>query len=123
MNIDLTMRALIDRAKERSGLSFGQLAEELGRNQTRISEWRTGKAKPETSEIAYFADKAGFEGIEVFEAVAEIEQQLRPAYARVWQKALEQAVPKSLFQLFGLSSKGPNTGRCGPYFGWFGSCA
>lgn len=95
MNIDLTMRALIDRAKERSGLSFGQLAEELGRNQTRISEWRTGKAKPETSEIAYFADKAGFEGIEVFEAVAEIEQQLRPAYARVWQKALEQAVPKS----------------------------
>jgi transcriptional regulator with XRE-family HTH domain len=80
---------LLDRAKEQSKKSFGDLAKELGRNQTRISEWRSGQRKPDAGELAFFAEKAGFRGLEIFEAVAEIESQLRPEYAEVWQRALD----------------------------------
>ena len=91
MNVQMTVAALLDRARDQSHMSFGDMAKELGRNQTRLSEWRAGKAKPEASEIAYFADKAGFKGVDLFEAVAEIEQQLRPQYAHLWQRAIEDS--------------------------------
>ena len=87
MQIQLTPKSLIDQARGKSGQTFGEIATELGRNQTRISEWRSGKAKPEASEIAYFAEKAG---LPVLETVAELEAQLRPAYAGIWAKALKE---------------------------------
>lgn len=115
----MDIKTLIDIAVRAKG-GRAPLAAELQQDPQRLTDWKAGRRKPEAGEIAYLADVAG---LRVIDTVAEIEQQLRPAYASVWQKALAQAVAKSLIQLFGLSSKGPNTGRCGPYFGWFGSCA
>ncbi|MDP3424425.1 MAG: helix-turn-helix transcriptional regulator [Burkholderiaceae bacterium] len=91
----MTIDELIDRAATTTRRAQAAMAEDLGIKPARISEWKSGKRKPEAGEIAYFAQQAGMTGIDVFRTVAEIEQQLRPAYARVWQKALEQAVPKS----------------------------
>lgn len=88
MQISITLPVLLERARERSNQTYGELAKELGRNQTRISEWRSGKAKPDAGELAFFAEKAGFQGIEIFEAIAEIESQLRPEFAEVWQRAM-----------------------------------
>ena len=44
--------------------------------------------KPDAGEIAYFAEKAGFQGIEIFETAAPGEAQLRPEFAEVWQRAV-----------------------------------
>lgn len=81
----MNIRELIDLAKERSGMTLGQLADDLGKNQNRISEWRVGKATPDAGTIAYFANKAG---LPVFETVAEIEAQLDKRHAPIWQAAL-----------------------------------
>lgn len=81
----MDVKTLIDLAKDRSGLTLGQLAAELGKNQNRISEWRTGKATPDVNELAYFADKAG---LPVLETVAELEASLSTRYAPIWQAAL-----------------------------------
>jgi ribosome-binding protein aMBF1 (putative translation factor) len=87
MNISIDIPFLIDRAKQVSGKSFGDMARELNRSQTRISEWKANKAKPDASEIAYFADQAN---LPILETVATIEQVIRPAFYATWQKALEQ---------------------------------
>lgn len=85
MDIVLSVRTLIDLASEKSGQSLGELASELGRHQSRLSEWKKGTAKPDANEIAFFAEKAG---LPVFETVAEIEAQLDARYASIWQRAL-----------------------------------
>ena len=85
MPIKITVTSLIDAAKEKSGQSLGDLARELDRSQGRISEWRTGKTKPDANEIAFFADKAG---LPVIETVAELEAELYPRYAYLWKKAV-----------------------------------
>lgn len=85
MEIKITVESLIDHARANSGLSFGELAAQLDRNQTRISEWRKGKAKPDASEIAFFAEKAGFP---ILETVAELEAELHPKYAHIWKNAV-----------------------------------
>lgn len=87
MTIKITVTLLIDAAKEKSGQSLGDLARELERNRTRISEWRTGKAKPDANEIAFFADKAG---LPVIETVAELEAELYPQYASIWKRAVSE---------------------------------
>lgn len=76
---------LIELAKKNSGLSLGQMAKELGIQQTRISEWKKGLFKPEAGELAYFAEKAG---LPILETVAEIEEQFDPRFAHIWAKAL-----------------------------------
>lgn len=85
MQIDLNVRLLIDLARENSKMSFGEMAADLERSQSRISEWRNGKSKPDANEIAYFAEKAG---LPVFQTVAEIEAQLNARYAAIWRNAL-----------------------------------
>lgn len=85
MQIDLDVRLLIDLARQRSGMSFGEMAKELDRSQSRISEWRAGRVKPDANEIAYFATKAG---LPVLQTVAEIEAQLDDRYASIWREAL-----------------------------------
>jgi DNA-binding transcriptional regulator YiaG len=87
MAIKITVTSLIDAAKEKSGQTLGDFAKELDRNQTRISEWRTGKSKPDANEIAFFADKAG---LPVIQTVAELEADLNPRYAYIWKKAVSE---------------------------------
>ena len=81
----MNIKILIELARENSGLSLGELAEEIGKNRNRISEWRTGKQIPDANEIAYFANKAG---LPVLETVAEIEASMNSRYAPIWQAAL-----------------------------------
>jgi transcriptional regulator with XRE-family HTH domain len=83
----MNIQNLIDQAKTESGLSMGELAKGLGRSQSRLSEWKAGKQKPDASEIAFFAEKAR---LSVLETVAEIEAQLRPELAEVWKRAVSQ---------------------------------
>lgn len=85
MQIQLDVRLLIDLARQKSGMSFGEMAKDLDRSQSRISEWRSGRVKPDANEIAYFAAKAG---LPVLQTVAEIEAQLDDRYASIWREAL-----------------------------------
>ncbi len=80
MNITIDNRTLIDQAKYKSGLAFGEMAREIGVSQNRISEWRTGKSELGTDEVAYFADKAGLPILDTVMA-------LRPKWAHVWAHA------------------------------------
>lgn len=109
---------LIELAKTRSGMNLGEMARELEIPQSKFTAWKKGQYKPGTSEIMYLADKAG---LRMMETVAEIETQSHPAFGRIWRKAIEQSMPKSLFHHF--FSSGPNTGRFWPHFGWCGSRA
>ena len=83
----MDVQTLIDQAKAESGMSLGELAKSLGRSQSRLSEWKAGKQKPDASEIAFFAEKAR---LSVLETVAEIEADLRPELAEVWKRAVSQ---------------------------------
>lgn len=113
----MDIKQLIDEAVKAKG-SRANLAAGLNQDPQRLTDWKAGRRKPEASEIAYLADAAG---LRVLETVAEIETQLRPAYAQVWRKAVSQGMAKSLFHHF--FSSGPNTGRFWPHFGWSGSRA
>lgn len=82
----MQLAELIDLAGAKRG-SLGNLAAEMHRHQTRLSEWKSGKRKPETSEIAYLADVAG---LPIVDTVTEMESQLRPDYAEIWKKAVRE---------------------------------
>lgn len=88
---------LIELAKTRSGMNLGEMARELEIPQSKFTAWKKGQYKPGTSEIMYLADKAG---LRMMETVAEIETQSHPAFGRIWRKAIEQSMPKSLFHHF-----------------------
>ena len=78
---------LLDAAKTKTG-SLSEVAKRLGKNSGRISEWRSGKTKPDSSEVAYLADMAG---LPILETVAEVEREIRPQYADIWLKAASLA--------------------------------
>jgi transcriptional regulator with XRE-family HTH domain len=82
MNID----ELIDAAKRKKG-SMSAVAEGLQMNQTRLSDWRAGRRKPDANEIAYLADSAG---LPVFETVGMIQMQLDNRFSTIWQAALKK---------------------------------
>lgn len=82
MNID----ELIDAAKRKKG-SMNAVAEGLNMNQTRLSDWRAGRRKPDANEIAYLADSAG---LPVFETVGMIQMQLDNRFTSIWQTALKK---------------------------------
>lgn len=81
----MTVVELIELAKKQSGMSLGQMADELGIRQDRITEWKKGQFNPDAGVLAYFADKAG---LNVAETVMEIERTLDPRFAPIWEKAL-----------------------------------
>lgn len=83
----MQIRTLIDQAKTNSRLTLGEMAQDLQTRPSRISELKSGKWRPEAYEIAYFADKAG---LSVFQALAEIEAELHPEMAHLWQKAVRE---------------------------------
>ena|SRR3990167_1240054 len=80
----MTLNELIDAAAEVTG-GKGPLAKEMGKAPARVSEWVSGKYKPDASEIAFMAKLAG---LPVLQTVADIEQQLDSRYAEVWRSAL-----------------------------------
>ena len=81
----MTIAELIALAKKQSGMSLGAMAQELNIRQARISEWKKGQFKPDAGELAYFAEKAG---LNVAETVMEIERELDPRFAPIWERAL-----------------------------------
>jgi len=80
----MTLNDLIDMAATAAG-GKGPLAREMNKHPARISEWTSGKHKPDASEIAFMAKRAG---LPVLRTVADIEQQLDSRYAEVWRSAL-----------------------------------
>ena len=87
MEISIDYRMLIERAKQRSGMTLAQMAEEMGVSKARVSEWRNGRFEPGVEEVAYFADKAE---VPILETVMT----LKPRMASVWRHAMEQAQQK-----------------------------
>jgi len=81
----MNVKQLIDLAKKNSGMSLGAMAEELGVQQSRISEWKSEIRTPDTGEIAYFADKAG---IDVARTVMDLQRTVDPRFTEIWERAL-----------------------------------
>lgn len=75
---------LINEAGSKAG-SLGELAKRMGKHPARISEWKSGKAKPDASEIAYMAKVAG---LPVLITLAFVEKDLHPETAELWDAAL-----------------------------------
>lgn len=80
----MDLNDLITLAADQTG-SLKELAAEMGKHQNRLSEWKRGAAKPDASEVAFLAERAG---VPVLQTVAEIEQQLDSKYASIWREAL-----------------------------------
>lgn len=83
--VKMEVLELINRAKQASGLSLGEMAEELNVHQNRITEWKKGTRRPDAGEIAYFAEKAG---LDIAETVMEIERRQDARFAAIWERAL-----------------------------------
>ena len=98
----MNTKNLIDLAKNKSGMSLGLMAEELGVRQERITEWKNGKFAPSAGVLAYFAEKAD---LPVLQTVAEIEVQLDNRFAHIWAKALGnlRAAGVAAMWMFGLA--------------------
>lgn len=75
---------LIDRAGAAAG-SLGQLAQAMHKHPARLSEWKSGKRKPDAAEVAYMAKTAG---LPVLITVALVEAELHPETAELWNTAL-----------------------------------
>lgn len=75
---------LLDAAKRKQG-SNAAVAEKLGYHYTKLSHWRSGRYKPDATEIMMLAEMAG---LPAFETLAQIESQLDTERASVWQRAL-----------------------------------
>ena len=80
----ITLFELIDKAAEAMG-SQRALAAAMNKKPPRLSEWKSGEAKPDAHEIAFLARNAG---LPVLETVAEIEAQLDSRYSEIWREAL-----------------------------------
>lgn len=83
----MNVKELIEAAASSSKQTQNDLAKELGIQPARISEWKSGKQKPDASEIAFFAEKAK---LSVLQTVAEIEAELRPELGHIWKKAVRE---------------------------------
>lgn len=55
----MNIKELIDAAMNRSAKTQAEIAEEFGISPARVSEWKSGKRKPDAGEIAFFAERAG----------------------------------------------------------------
>ncbi len=80
----MNIAELLDAAKRQAG-SLGAVAQKMGVNQARLSEWRKGKYKPDATNIAELAEIAD---LPVFQTLAEIECDLETDRASVWERAL-----------------------------------
>ena len=76
------LQNLIEMAAKNIG-SYGAMAEKLDKPQSRISEWKKGKGKPDASEIMRLAELAGLEPIGT---LLEVEAGLDDRFGNIWQK-------------------------------------
>ncbi|NIF53574.1 helix-turn-helix transcriptional regulator [Burkholderia sp. Ax-1724] len=80
----MTISELLDAAKRKQG-SLGAVANQLGIEQSRLSNWRKGGRRPDPAQIMRLAEMAG---LPPFETLAEIEQAIDEKNASVWARAL-----------------------------------
>jgi hypothetical protein len=80
----MTLSELIEIAAASVGNQL-DLAKEIGKHPSRISEWKKGKHKPEAGEIVRLAEIAR---LPVLQTLAEIESQLDEKNSQVWRNAL-----------------------------------
>lgn len=80
----MTLSELIEVAAASVGNQL-DLAKEIGKHPSRISEWKKGKHKPEAGEIVRLAEIAR---LPVLQTLAEIESQLDEKNSQVWRNAL-----------------------------------
>ncbi len=80
----MTIAELLDAAKRKQG-TLGAIAQNFGFHQSNLSDWRSGKGKPNASQIMMLAEMAG---MPPFETLAQVEQQLDEKHASVWARAL-----------------------------------
>lgn len=80
----MTISELLDAAKRKQG-SLGAVADQLGIEQSRLSNWRKGTRRPDPAQIMRLAEMAG---LPPFETLAEIEQEIDEKNASVWARAL-----------------------------------
>ncbi|MFZ3082785.1 helix-turn-helix domain-containing protein [Rhodoferax ferrireducens] len=83
----MDVKTLIDTATKVCSQTQAQLAAEMGKSPARISDWRKGHWKPDASEIAFLADKAG---LPVIPTVIELQAEMNPRYASIWKKAVSE---------------------------------
>lgn len=116
----MELAELIETAARHTNRTQKQLAADMGKKPARLSEWKTGKEKPDANEIAYLAQEAD---LPVLETVARIEAQLNPAFASIWLNALRHR-DKPLFYRHGTyarrRNRGPKTGLFSCSLGWSG---
>lgn len=86
---------LIDLAGAKVG-SLGQLAQTMHKHPARLSEWKSGKRKPDAAEIAYMAKAAG---LPVLITVAMIEAELHPETRELWEAALGEIEARPVLSL------------------------
>ncbi|WAS52786.1 transcriptional regulator [Burkholderia ambifaria] len=80
----MTIAELLDAAKRKQG-SLGVIAQRFGFHQSNLSNWRSGREKPNASQIMMLAEMAE---LPPFETLAKVEQQLDEKHASVWARAL-----------------------------------
>lgn len=97
---------LLSKAADKTG-SQKELAERLGIDAPKISEWKKGKYKPSAEHIALLAEIAG---LPVLQTLAEVQADGNPTAAGVWKRALETlkaaGMTALIFLVFGLTFPG-----------------
>ncbi|MDO8447536.1 MAG: helix-turn-helix transcriptional regulator [Rhodoferax sp.] len=83
----MQIKNLIDRAKDASAKSLGQLAADMHVKQSAITAWKKGDYRPGPSQIIYLAECAK---IPALETLAEIESEANPDMAGFWKKAVRE---------------------------------
>ncbi len=77
----MLVKTLIDKAKEKSHLTQGQMAVRLQTCDSVVSEWKKGKSLPSPVQTAFLAKLAG---VDPLVAIAEIEAEKKPTSASLW---------------------------------------
>ncbi|NIC43557.1 helix-turn-helix transcriptional regulator [Aquabacterium sp. A08] len=88
---------LVERAAEKKGSAL-ELAREMRKAPARLSEWKSGKRRPDAAEIAYLAKVAG---LPVLITLAFVEKDLHPESAELWDAALGEAKAPSYWSRLG----------------------
>ncbi len=80
---------LISEIIEKASLKTGgkvKLAEKINTHKNRISDWTSGRRKPEAAEIALLAEIAD---MPILETVARVEMEVNDKYKDIWTRALK----------------------------------
>jgi transcriptional regulator with XRE-family HTH domain len=98
----MNLSELIEAAAYQAGNQL-DLAKEMGKHPSRLSEWKKGKHRPEPGEILRLAEIAKLPAIQT---LVEIESQLDEKHSKLWKDALGKltaaGVAASAFLIFGM---------------------